>query len=109
MTELRLAIIRLFEEGIVVKLGFSTRRRPITQVRRYPEFDPRQRTRVHLSRHQPTEKQRRMATEFARLERDGLQHLEYLGGRGVLEAPPVDRRVEKEFGEGLEQDPSRSH
>uniref|UniRef100_A0A914ECB3 Uncharacterized protein n=1 Tax=Acrobeloides nanus TaxID=290746 RepID=A0A914ECB3_9BILA len=31
----------------------------ITQVRRYPEFDPRQRTRVHLSRHQPTEKQRR--------------------------------------------------
>ena len=50
-----------------------------------------------------------MATEFARLERDGLQHLEYLGGRGVLEAPSVDRRVEKEFGEGLEQDPSRSH
>ncbi len=50
-----------------------------------------------------------MATEFARLERDGLQHLEYLGARGVLEAPPVDRRVEKEFGEGLEQDPSRSH
>ena len=92
-----------------MKLGFSTRRRPITQVRRYPEFDPRQRTRVHLSRHQPTEKQRRMATEFARLERDGLQHLEYLGGRDVLEAPPVDRRVEKEFGEGLEQDPSRSH
>ena len=50
-----------------------------------------------------------MATEFARLERDGLQQMEYLGGRGVLEAPPVDRRVEKEFGEGLEQDPSRSH
>ena len=92
-----------------MKLGFSTRRRPITQVRRYPEFDPRQRTRVHLSRHQPSEKQRRMATEFARLEREGLQHLEYLGGRGVLEAPPFDRRVEKEFGEGLEQDPSRSH
>ena len=90
-----------------MKLGFSTRRRPIIQVRRYSEFDPRQRTRVHLSRHQPTEKQWRMATEFTRL--DGLQHLEYLGGRGVLEAPPVDRRVEKEFGEGLEQDPSRSH
>ena len=92
-----------------MKLGFSTRRRTITQVRRYPEFDPRQRTRVHLSRHQATEKQRRMATEFARLERDGLQELEYLGGQGVLEAPPVDRRVEKEFSEDLEQDPSRSH
>uniref|UniRef100_A0A914CKL8 Carboxylic ester hydrolase n=1 Tax=Acrobeloides nanus TaxID=290746 RepID=A0A914CKL8_9BILA len=34
-----------------------------------------------------------MATEFARLERNGLQHLEYLGGRGVLEAPAVDRRA----------------
>ena len=51
----------------------------------------------------------RKRVKFARLERDGLQHLEYFGGRGVLEAPPVDRRVEKEFGEGLEQDPSRSH
>ena len=27
-----------------------------------------------------------MATEFARLERDELHHLEFLGGRGVLEA-----------------------
>ena len=39
----------------------------------------------------------------------GSSEMEYLGGRGVLEAPPVDRRIEKEFGESLDQDPSRSH
>uniref|UniRef100_A0A914CI40 Uncharacterized protein n=1 Tax=Acrobeloides nanus TaxID=290746 RepID=A0A914CI40_9BILA len=89
MKDLRAGIIRLAEQG--------------------KKLDPRQRVGVHRSRHQPTTRQRRVATEFARSERHGLQHMEHPGGRGMLKAPPVNRRIEKEFDEGLEQHISRCY
>ncbi len=58
-------------------LGVHARRSPIAQGRRDSELDPRQRAGVHRSRHQPTTRQRRVATEFARSERHGLQHMEH--------------------------------
>uniref|UniRef100_A0A914CGX3 Uncharacterized protein n=1 Tax=Acrobeloides nanus TaxID=290746 RepID=A0A914CGX3_9BILA len=61
------------------------------------------------SRHQPTTRQRRVATEFARSERHRLQHMEHPGGRGMIKAPLVNRRIEKEFDEGLEQHISRCY
>ena len=60
-------------------------------------------------RHQLEERQRRLATEFARFERDGLQHLEHFGSGSVLKAPPVDRSAEEEFGGSVEQNPTRCH
>uniref|UniRef100_A0A914CJS2 Uncharacterized protein n=1 Tax=Acrobeloides nanus TaxID=290746 RepID=A0A914CJS2_9BILA len=59
------------------------------------ELDPRQRAGVHRSRHQPTTRQRRVTTEFARSEGHGLQHMEHPGGRGMLKALPVNRRMKK--------------
>ena len=90
-------------------LGFPTGRRPISQSRRNPEPDSRQRAGVHRSRHKPTKKQRRVATEFARFERSGLHDLEHLGGGSMLKASPVDRSPEKEPDQGMEQYPSRRH
>uniref|UniRef100_A0A914E4I8 Uncharacterized protein n=1 Tax=Acrobeloides nanus TaxID=290746 RepID=A0A914E4I8_9BILA len=57
---------------VAAALGIPTRRRPIAQGRRNPELDPRQRARVHRSRHKPPKKQRRVATEFP-----GFEHLDY--------------------------------
>ena len=77
-------------------LGVHARQSPIAQGRRDSELDPRQRAGVHRSRHQPTTRQRRVATEFAQSERHGLQHMEHPGGRGMLKAPLVNSRIEKE-------------
>ena len=84
-------------------LGFSTRWSSISQGRRNPELDPRQRARVHRSRHQSAAKQRRVAAEFTGFERVGLFVMEHSEGRSMCEAPPVDRSAEKEFGGGMEQ------
>uniref|UniRef100_A0A914EH70 Uncharacterized protein n=1 Tax=Acrobeloides nanus TaxID=290746 RepID=A0A914EH70_9BILA len=96
--DLRAGIIRLAERG-----------KSVAQGRRNSELDPRQRAGVHRSRYQPTTRQRRVATKFARSERHGLQHMEHPGGRGMLKAPPVNRRIEKEFDEGLKQHISRCY
>ena len=110
MKDLRAGIILMGPKDVwATGLGVHARRSPIAQGRRDSELDPRERAGVHRSRHQPTTRQWRVATEFARSERHGLQHMEHPGGRGMLKAPPVNRRIEKEFDEGLEQHISRCY
>jgi hypothetical protein len=74
---------------VAAALGIPTRRRPIAQGRRNSELDPRQRARVHRSRHKPPKKQRRVATEFPEFEHSGLFIVEHFGGRSMLKTPPV--------------------
>ena len=75
----RPAIIRLFEQGKrkIAELNVPAR---IAQevIKRF-------------FRHQPTKKQRRMATQFTRFKRYGLLNVEHFGGGSMLEAPSVDR------------------